>query len=61
MKRIPSFSAAGMFLLAALLMSAGLKPTYSPPSGTGVIKGTVTDGNTGEPLPFTTVVIKGTQ
>lgn len=60
MKRIPSFPPqACSCWRPCSCRQASNQPIH--PFRNRCHKGTVTDGNTGEPLPFTTVVIKGTQ
>lgn len=59
MKRFFPLAATGTFLLSVLLISATY---YTPiaPSDKGRLQGTVTDANTGEPLPFVQLTIENT-
>lgn len=54
MKRFTTTTAAGVFLLAAFMISATLHPSFTL-SDTGTLKGQVTDAANGEPLPFVQV------
>jgi Ca-activated chloride channel family protein len=62
MKRIPPFTAVGLFLLTALFISAAYQPAaYYALTGTSTLNGVITDAATGEALPFVQVHIKGTK
>lgn len=54
MKRFTTTTAAGVFLLAAFMISATLHPSFTL-SDTGTLKGQVTDAANGDPLPFVQV------
>lgn len=54
MKRFTATTAAGLFLLAAFMISASLHPNFTL-SDSGTLKGQVTDADNGDPLPFVQV------
>ena len=54
MKRFTATRAAGLFLLAAFMISATLHPNFTL-TDTGTLKGQVTDADNGDPLPFVQV------